>query len=556
MSAKFGTLVHPPSKKAKSSAKVRQRLKLLPPIPFVVHNLSHDGRGVAAYGDIDGTPKAQYGAMDAHNAIKNSATDAPLTSCDANLGDAIGTCTKDKQQVFSIGGDAHDDYAQKQGKKVFISYALGGETVLARITNSKKNFEEALAIEVLKNPSPMRAKPPCPHFTICGGCSLQHVKPDAQIAFKQDILAELFLTHANVAPVHWLAPLTADSLHYRTKARLGVRYVLKKQTALVGFREQNSNFLADIDSCPILHEQIGQSIKALKTLISSLNARDDIAQLEVAIGQHIKSIASSQKYVAVVVRHLKALDESDIKRLQDFFAQKNWQLYLQPKGAESVHRIDVAKTDENAHTTSLSTPPTGGLFYALPKFNLVFEFSVQDFTQINHKINEQMTDLACRLLDLQQGERVLDLFCGLGNFSLPMARLVGETGQVIGVEGSVQMSERAANNAKTNGLNNAQFFAQDLTKDFSHQSFANQGFDAILIDPPRSGAQEVMSYLHKFDAKRIVYVSCNPITLARDTALIVQVGYRLVHAGVMDMFSHTKHVESIAYFEKIIPDAQ
>lgn len=482
-----------PSKKGKPTARTRKRLAEAPALPFHITNLAHDGRGVAVYG-----------------------TD-----------------------------DSH--ISEKHGKKVFVSHALPNETVLVKITNSKKGFEEGDALEVVANPNPERQTPPCPHFGVCGGCSLQHWQADGQIAFKQSVLAELLQHHANVQPDNWLEPLVGDRLGYRTKARMGVRFVEKKNTALVGFRERSSNFLAELNECHILDKRIGEQITALKQLISELDAKNDIPQLEVAMGETLDNEPDSQKSVAVIVRHMSELSDNDIQRLQDFFAQRNWQLLLQPKGSDTVHRID----DINGRASSLTTPPTGGLFYQLPEFGVTFEFSPLDFTQVNLSVNRKMTKLACDLLDLQAGERVLDLFCGLGNFSLPLAKKVGETGFVIGVEGSSEMTERAKINATANGLHHTEFYAQDLTQDFSDKPFANQGFDALLIDPPRSGAWEVMAYLPKFNAKRIVYVSCNPITLARDTKALLDAGYRLTHAGVMDMFCHTGHVESIARFEKI-----
>lgn len=486
------TLTVPPSKKAKPTARTRKRLAEAAPSTFVIHNLAHDGRGVASYG-----------------------TD-----------------------------DAH--LPEKHGKKVFISFALPNETVSVKITNSKKGFEEGDAIGVLANPHPERQTPPCPHFGVCGGCSLQHWQADGQIAFKQSILAELLHHHAGVQPDNWLAPLVGDRLGYRTKARMGVRYVEKKGKALVGFRERASNFLADLTACHVLDERMGQQICALQAFIATLDGKYDIPQLEIAMGEQLQFVPDSQKSVAVIVRHMAPLSDGDVAKLKAFFDERQWQLYLQPKGTDSVHRID----DAHARASSLTTPPSGGLFYHLPEFEVTFEFSPLDFTQVNLSVNRQMTKLACDLLDLQAGERVLDLFCGLGNFSLPLAKKVGETGFVIGVEGSVEMTERAKMNSLANNLLHTDFFAQDLTQDFSDKPWVGQ-VDALLIDPPRSGAWEVMAYLPKFNAKRIVYVSCNPITLARDTKALIEAGYRLTHAGVMDMFCHTGHVESIARFEKV-----
>ena len=485
-----------PSKKIKPTARVRKRLQDAPPVTLTVTNLAHDGRGVASY------------------------------------------------------GDQPDHHLDKHGKKVFVSFALPNETVSVKITGSRKSMEEGDAIEVLANPNPERTTPPCPHFGVCGGCSLQHWQPDGQIQFKQSVLAELLEHQAHIQPEHWLPPLVADRLGYRTKARMGVRYVEKKGTALVGFRERASNFLANLNECHVLDPRVGFNIENLKALISSLDARDHIPQLELAMGETLDDVIDSKKSIAVIVRHMVDLGEHDIAKLQAFFAERNWQLFLQPKGSDTVHRIDpLYENTAHARPSSLTVPPTGGLFYRLPEFDVTFEFSPLDFTQVNLSVNRKMTKLAIDLLDLQPGERVLDLFCGLGNFSLPLARQVGETGFVIGVEGSSEMTQRAKMNATANGLHHTDFFAQDLTKDFSAEPWVGQ-VDALLIDPPRSGALEVMQYLDKFNAKRIVYVSCNPITLARDTAVLLDKGYKLTHAGVMDMFCHTGHVESIARFEK------
>ena len=485
-----------PSKKIKPTARVRKRLQDAPPVTLTVTNLAHDGRGVASY------------------------------------------------------GDQPDHHLDKHGKKVFVSFALPNETMSVKITGSRKSMEEGDAIEVFANPNPERTTPPCPHFGVCGGCSLQHWQPDGQIQFKQSVLSELLEHQAHIQPEHWLPPLVADRLGYRTKARMGVRYVEKKGTALVGFRERASNFLANLNECHVLDPRVGFEIEPLKALISSLDARDHIPQLELAMGETLDDVIDSKKSIAVIVRHMVDLGEHDIAKLQAFFAERNWQLFLQPKGSDTVHRIDpLYENNAHARPSSLTVPPTGGLFYRLPEFDVTFEFSPLDFTQVNLSVNRKMTKLAIDLLELKPGERVLDLFCGLGNFSLPLARQVGETGFVIGVEGSSEMTQRAKMNATANGLHHTDFFAQDLTKDFSAEPWVGQ-VDALLIDPPRSGALEVMQYLDKFNAKRIVYVSCNPITLARDTAVLLDKGYKLTHAGVMDMFPHTGHVESIARFEK------
>ncbi|WP_367104616.1 23S rRNA (uracil(1939)-C(5))-methyltransferase RlmD [uncultured Psychrobacter sp.] len=486
--------IPPNKKKSKPSSKTRRRLKDAEPLPFTIDGLSHDGRGVAVYGNGFGTE------------------------------------------------DGHIE--DKHGKKVFVSFALPGESVEVKLTNSRASFEEGDATQVTANPNPERAVPPCPHFGICGGCSLQHWQPDGQINFKQSVLAEMLIHQANVEPDTWLEPVIGDRLGYRTKARLGVRYVAKKETALVGFRERSSNFLAELNECHILDPRIGFEIENLKALISTLESRDQIAQLELAMGEYLPKLPDGDQPIALIVRHLSPLSDSDVDKLKGFFATRNWQLYLQSKGADSIKRIALSPSDDLSEQF-------GRLYYQLPEYDLTYEFIPTDFTQVNLSVNRQMTKLACDLLDLKTGERVLDLFSGLGNFSLPLARLVGESGAVVGVEGSEEMTRRAADNARRNGITNTEFFSQDLTQDCTDKPWANEGFDALLIDPPRSGAWEIMQYLPKFDAQRIVYVSCNPATLARDTKALLEQGYRLTHAGVMDMFCHTGHVESIARFEKI-----
>ncbi len=454
--------------------KQRERLREQAPLTFVIDRLSHEGRGVSHY----------------------SADDA-------------------------------DHPAAKAGKKVFVSFALPGETVKAKVVEVMGKYEEADTKEVLVA-SPERTDPVCPHFGVCGGCSLQHWQADAQIAFKQGVLAQHFQHFGGLEPQEWLPPLRSTRTDYRRRARLGVKYVQKKGEVLVGFRERNSSYLADIRVCKVLNAEVGERIQALRDLIAGLDSRETIPQLEIAI---------ADPEISIMVRHLQPLSERDQAALLAFCQTLGWQLYLQPAGYDSVHRVDAPEAPMRLH-------------YSLPAFDVRFGFSPLDFTQVNQELNEQMVSLAVDLLDLNPGERVLDLFCGLGNFSLPLARTVGSQGQVVAVEGSEEMVRRGTENATLNALENVQFYAQDLTKDFSGQPWAKEGFDALLIDPPRSGAEEVMHYLPRFGARRIVYVSCNPATLARDAGILAPLGYRLVKAGVMDMFTHTGHVESIALFER------
>ena len=422
----------------------------------------------------------------------------------------------------------HEDHpVEKHGKKVFIRYALPGETVKAKITNTTSRFEEAEMLNVIGEASTSRVQPICEHYMKCGGCSMQHIHPDEQIRLKQDVLKSHLSHFAGIEVNEWLSPLRSLREDYRRKARVGVRYLAKQKKLVVGFRESQSNRLTSIDRCAVLDREFG-SITQLKQLLQKLNGKAQIGHIELAMGDADK---------ALLVRHLADLDEQDLTTLKQFAEYKGWQLYLQSGDARSLKRIDGAHSDMRLH-------------YSVPEFDVEFAFSPLDFTQVNSSVNPRMLALACELLQLKPGERVLDLFCGLGNFSLPLAKAVGATGVVIGVEGSEEMTQRGAENAKMNGIEHLSFYSQDLTKDFSHQSWAKQGFDALLIDPPRSGAEEVMQYLPNFGAKRIVYVSCNPATLARDAGILSQHGYNLKKAGVMDMFTHTGHVESIALFEQ------
>ena len=422
-----------------------------------------------------------------------------------------------------------DHPAEKQGKKVFIRYALPGETVEAQITHQAKKLEEADSLKLISEPNPNRIDPICPHFGVCGGCSMQHIQPDEQIRLKQDVLKSHFEHFAGIQPEQWLEPLRSTRLDYRHKARIGVRYLPNKDKLLMGFREAQSNRLTEIHTCKILDAELDQALPEIRKLLQSLKGKSDIGHIELAKGD---------QDIALLVRHINKLNQSDVNLLKQFALDRQWQLYLQPSTSSSVHRVDDPQAAMRLH-------------YRLYDFDVEFGFNPTDFTQVNPTVNPQMVKLACDLLDVQPDQRILDLFCGLGNFSLPLARLVGSQGEVVAVEGSDEMVKRGTENALKNGITNVKFYSQDLTKDFSQHSWANQGFDALLIDPPRAGAEEIMHYVPNFGAKKIVYVSCNPATLARDAGILVQHGYQLKQAGVMDMFTHTGHVESIALFERI-----
>ncbi|MEA1079417.1 23S rRNA (uracil(1939)-C(5))-methyltransferase RlmD [Marinobacter qingdaonensis] len=418
--------------------------------------------------------------------------------------------------------------ARQDGKTQFVDGALPGETVMAKMVGTRSKFDELRALDILES-VPERQTPPCDFADLCGGCSLQHMSGDAQIRFKEDTLREHFAHFGGIEPEQWVAPMRSEqSLGYRRKARLGVRYVPARESVLVGFREKRNSFLTDIDQCVVLDPRIGERIQPLRDMLHELDAYNRIPQVEVACGDDD---------AVMVFRNMDELSESDRARLIAFGQAHGLHIYLQPKGPDTVHRIwpeSAGAADER-------------LSYRLEEFDLTMQFHPMDFTQVNAGINRTMVHRAVEWLDVQPGERVLDLFCGLGNFTLPLAR---KGGQVVGVEGDDAMVVRGRENAQLNGLENVTFHGADLHGDFTGQSWAKEGFDKILIDPPRSGAEDICKYLTAFGANRIVYVSCNPATLARDAGVMVRNGYRLVRAGVMDMFPHTTHVESMALFER------
>lgn len=432
-------------------------------------------------------------------------------------------------QVFEIEKLSHEGrgMSRHEGRIVFIDGALPGETVKAEFTGGKSNFAEARTLEVLKA-APERVVPPCPHFQACGGCSLQHFAGAAQLAFKEAVLHERLAHAAGVSDYEKLPAISGAEFGYRRKARLAVRYVAKKERVLVGFRERHSSFITDMDSCAVLEPEVARLLPLLSVLVGALHCREQLPQVEVAIGDAQPGTNSC----ALIFRHLQALDRHDLDALLAFGTEHAVDVYLQPKGPDSVHRILPAQGEER-------------LFYDLPDFALHMGFHPTDFTQVNAGINRQMVRRALDLLDVQPGERVLDLFCGLGNFTLPLATRAAE---VVGVEGSAAMVERGTENAQRNGLSNLRFLQADLTLPPERHAWLKQGFDKVLLDPPRSGALEVLPAVVAARPSRIVYVSCNPATLARDAAFLAEQGYVLAAAGAMDMFPHTSHVEAMALF--------
>lgn len=414
--------------------------------------------------------------------------------------------------------------AHINGKVCFIDFALPGEQVMFQYSKISSKYDEGRALEVIES-SQDRVQPVCPHFGICGGCSLQHIEEGAQIRIKQQALQGHFDHLAQTQPEIWLEPVTGPVTGYRYKARLGVKYVARKGKVLVGFREKANSFLADLSCCKVLHPSVGDRLMSLGELIMGMEARQSIPQIEVAV---------SDIGTTLVFRHLEPLSDADRQQLITYAQSENLHIQLQSAGPDSI--------------VPLWPELPGPLYYLLSNQNIKIEFQPSDFTQVNPEINQKMLDRALALLDLNETDRVLDLFCGLGNFTLPMAQ---QAASVTGVEGVESMVVKARNNAVLNAIDNCTFYAADLSVDLTGMPWLNQSYDKILLDPPRSGAMEMLKYLGKLDASRIVYVSCHPATLARDAKVLVhEFGYRLKSAGVMDMFPHTAHVESIAVFEK------
>jgi 23S rRNA (uracil1939-C5)-methyltransferase len=423
--------------------------------------------------------------------------------------------------IESLGHDGRG-VTHLDGKAVFIDGALPGEVVSFEYLATHRKFDEGRVMQV-QQASPDRVAPKCPHFGLCGGCSLQHMEPGAQIRAKQQVLLDNLAHIGKVGPAAVLPPLTGESWGYRTRGRLGVRDVIKKGRVLVGFREKRSPYVADLSRCEVLHPSVGGKLRELSGLIEQLGARAAIPQIEVAV---------TEATTALVFRHLEPLSEADTGKLKQFAMDYEVQVYLQPGGPDTVQPL---------------WPEKHALSYRLPAQDIDIQFRPTDFTQINTGINEQMIARVLELLALDASDRVLDLFCGLGNFSLPMAR---QAGTVVGVEGEPGLVSRARENAVHNGIGNASFRTANLAEDHVEASWAGGGYNKVLLDPPRSGAAEVLDIVGNIAPGRVVYVSCHPGSLARDAGTLVHdKGYRLVSAGVMDMFPHTAHVESIALFE-------
>ena len=413
------------------------------------------------------------------------------------------------------------------GKAVFIEGALPGEEVEYAVERQRPSYEVGQLVRVL-SPSALRVTPRCPHFGTCGGCSMQHLDATAQAAVKQRVLEDALWHIGKLRAETIYSAIHGPSWGYRFRARIGARFVPAKGGMLIGFRERKSSYIADLTGCDVLPPHVSSLLPALHELIGGLSIPDRIPQIELAMGDDDVTV--------LVFRHLEALTAADIKRLVAFADAHAVQVWLQPKGPDSIRRLHPKEAQ--------------GLSYSLPEFGVKLDFRPTDFTQVNVQTNQLLMRRAMQLLAPQPGERIADLFCGLGNFSLPIAR---SGARVVGIEGSDTLVARAAANARANGLAaNAEFHAANLFE-VTPDSFAALGrFDRMLIDPPRDGAIAVVKALGDDAPPRIVYVSCNPATLARDAAVLVrEKGYVLRGAGIANLFPHTSHVESIALFQRM-----
>jgi 23S rRNA (uracil1939-C5)-methyltransferase len=419
---------------------------------------------------------------------------------------------------------AHDGrgVARVAGKAVFIDGALPGERVRFRVLKRRRQLDEAGLVDVLAA-SPDRVVPRCGHFGICGGCSLQHLAPAAQLAAKQKQLLENLQRIGNVQPARVLDPLTGPAWTYRRRARLGVKYVHKKGRVLAGFREREKPYIADIQRCEVLLEPLGDLPRELAALTETLEIREKMPQVEVAAGDAA---------TALVFRVLEPPGAADVEKIAAFGAERGLQIFLQTGGLDTVRpiRADYAP-----------------LTYSVDEGSVEIEFGPVDFIQVNREINASMVSAAIAHLQPRADDVALDLFCGLGNFTLPLARRVG---RVLGVEGEHSLVAKARLNAARNSLGNAEFAVENLFAPDAFGAWAEQRYDLVLLDPPRAGAAELMSRMARWSPRRVVYISCHPGSLARDAGILGEQGFTLAAAGVMDMFPHTTHVESIAVFAR------
>jgi 23S rRNA (uracil1939-C5)-methyltransferase len=434
---------------------------------------------------------------------------------------------KEKNETISIQKLSHDGRGIASIRQIttFISNSLPNETVSYKITKRSSRYQEADALQIIE-PSLERVTPACQHFGVCGGCDLQHMSRDFQLKLKENTLLEQLKHFGQVSPKEILRPLYSESYHYRRKARLGVKFVRKKNKLLVGFREKSSRYLADLARCEVLHPKIGHILPQLSELISHLSNYETIPQIEVAMGE---------TECALIFRHLSAFTIDDQEKLIQFAQQYDFHIYLQPNAP-----LPISKIWPNDHIHRLQ--------YSLPDLSLTFSFHPLDFTQINLNINRLMIHQALQLLEVTPDDKILDLYCGIGNFTLPLAKY---SKQVTGIEGGADMVSRAKENALANHIKTTDFYAADLAKPAQEAPWLNTQYDKLLLDPPRTGAKEILPFFKQLSPRRILYVSCNPATLARDAnELVNNQGYILKKVGIIDMFPHTAHTEAMAVFDK------
>jgi 23S rRNA (uracil1939-C5)-methyltransferase len=439
----------------------------------------------------------------------------------------MGRKKRREPEVATIESATHDGrgIAAVSGKKVFVAGALPGETVEFIRRKSRRNFDEAELLQVIEASSD-RIDAKCEAFGRCGGCSLQHVSEDYQRTIKEQTLKDNLQRIGKVEPKSWLQPMTGPVWEYRRRARLAVKDVPAKGRVLVGFRERHAPFVTDMHRCEVLTSPVGGMVDELSDLVAKLSIRARLPQIEIAIAENS---------TALVFRVLDAPNDADTQHLIAFGEANNCRIYLQPGGLDSLQLIQPASADES-------------LYYTLPEFDIRIDFEPIDFVQVNSDINQRMVHFAIEQLQAGAQDRVLDLYCGIGNFSLPLAR---RSGVVLGIEGEKSLVARAAENAQKNGLKNVEFRVADLSKIDGTEPWVKSGWDRVLLDPARSGAAEVVERMKLLNPERIVYVSCHPGTLARDAGTLVhEQGYQLESAGIIDMFPHTAHVESIAVFSR------
>ena len=434
---------------------------------------------------------------------------------------------KRQPETATIISVTHDGrgIADTPGKKVFVAGALEGEEVRFVRRKSRRNFDEAELLDVV-TASPQRVEARCAAFGRCGGCSLQHVSIEQQRGIKSATLRDNLERIGRVEPGHWLEPVTGPEWNYRRRARLAVKDVSAKGRVLVGFRERHAPYITDMHRCEVLARPVDGLIDALSDLIGRLSVSARLPQIEIAVADNA---------TALVFRVLDPPASRDLEAFRGFGGEHGVRVYLQPGGLDSLQRLHPAGDDE-------------ALCYTLPEFDIRIEFEPVDFVQVNAGVNRAMVGKAIELLEPAPDDRVLDLFCGIGNFSLPLAR---RSGEVLGLEGEATLVARAGHNAAANRIENAEFRQADLAAIDGTESWLRDPCDRLLLDPARSGAAQVVAHIGRIDPERIVYVSCHPGTLARDAGVLVnEAGYTLEAAGIIDMFPHTAHVESIAVFEK------